>query len=306
MSTTLTHTKKSRALQARAQQLAQLELDYQFHESFLCRESGAEFLSDPPEDVDGTRNSRVPREMPAHLARLCERKLLSVSEERQRFRRMNYAKYRADVLRRKLDVNKPSAEEVARINGLLEIAATDRNEIVTANSRLVISIARKFANELLTFEELLSDGIESLMKAAEKFDFSRGFRFSTYATIAIRHTLLRVRQNWYRDRQRYVLGEELLGEATTARPEPEADEFKAMSEDQHGRLLALIRRLSARDRYVLSRRFGLDGQGPAQTLQSLGEELGICKERVRQLEMRARSKILNLAKECDLLTAESA
>ncbi len=306
MSTTLIRSKKSRALDGRAQQLAQLELDYQFHESFLNRELEGEFLSDPPDEAEGGRNSRLPREMPAHLARLCERKLLSVGEERQRFRRMNYAKYRADVLRRKLDVDKPNAQEVARIERLLEIAAGDRNEIVTANLRLVISIARKFANELLTFEELLSDGIDSLMKAAEKFDFSRGFRFSTYATIAIRHTLLRVRQNWYRDRQRYVLGEELLGEATTARPEPEADEFKTLSEDQHGRLLALIRRLSARDRYVLSRRFGLDGKGPAQTLQSLGEELGICKERVRQLEMRARSKILNLAKECDLMPAESA
>jgi RNA polymerase primary sigma factor len=306
MSTTITRSRKNRALCARAEQLAQLELDYQFHESFLSRELEAEFLSEPPSETDGGRNSRLPREMPAHLARLCERKLLSVAEERHRFRRMNYAKYRADLLRRKLDGNKPIAQQVARIEKLLEIAASDRNEIVTANSRLVISIARKFSNELLTFEELLSDGIDSLMKAVEKFDFSRGFRFSTYATIAIRHTLLRVRQNWYRDRQRYVLGEELLGEATTARPEPEADEIQAMSEDQHGKLLSLIQKLSARDQYVLSRRFGLDGDGPAQTLQSLGEELGICKERVRQLEMRARAKILNLAKECELIPDQTA
>lgn len=294
---------KSRALHARAQQLAQLELNYQFHDSFLNRRSEDEYLAEPPDESESARRSRLPREMPAHLARLCERKLLSVIEERHRFRRMNYAKYRADVLRRKLNTRQPQAEAVQQIDRLLAVAAQDRNEIVAANVRLVISIVKKFANEMLTFDELLSDGIEVLMRAADKFDFSRGFRFSTYATTAIRHTLNRLRHNAYRDRQRLVLGDyELLNK--TAAPAPaETPEAEVSSEQQHVLLNGLVRKLSVRDRYILSRRFGLDGKGPAQTLQSLGEELGICKERVRQLEMRARSKILGFAKENELLAA---
>lgn len=294
---------KNRTFRARGQLLAQLELNYQFHDSFLSRNAEDEFLAEPPDESDSGRRSRLPQDMPAHLARLCEHKLLSVTEERHRFRRMNYAKYRADLLRRKLDARHPQVEEVNQIERLLAVAAQDRNEIVAANVRLVISIVKKFANEMLTFDELLSDGIEVLMRAADKFDFSRGFRFSTYATTAIRHTLHRLRHNTYRDRQRMVLGDYELLDTTAAPPAAESPEGEVLSEQQHDLLSGLVRKLSARDRYILSRRFGLDGKGPAQTLQSLGEELGICKERVRQLEMRARSKILGFAKENELLAA---
>lgn len=301
---TALRTKKHPEIAGRARQLAQLELTYQFHDSFLQRDLEPEFLADPIADESDRRPSRVPRDMPAHLGRLCERKLLSVGEERQRFRRMNYAKYRADVLRRTLDVHTPSRQKVAEIERLLALAARDRDEIVTANLRLVISIARKFVNESLTFDELLSDGIDALLRAAEKFDFSRGFRFSTYATTAIRHTLQRVRQNAYRDRQRFVVGQETLFDNTPSSDEAEATTEEPLTATQRLAIHDLIQRLSTRDQYIITRRFGLDCQ--TQTLQSLSEELGICKERVRQLEMRARSKILSFAQEQHLLPSQSA
>src|SRR4029079_16613700 len=123
-------------------------------------------------------------------------------------------------LRRKLDTRQPQVEEVNQIDRLLAVAAQDRNEIVAANVRLVISIIKKLANEMLTFDELLSDGIDVLMRAADKFDFSRGFRFSTYATTAIRHTLHRLRHNAYRDRDRRLTGDQA---ELADQPEPTDD-----------------------------------------------------------------------------------
>jgi RNA polymerase primary sigma factor len=301
MSVTLKNRPASEGLKSRAQRLAQLELDYRFHESFQRRGAEAEILRDPPASpADGGKSWQPPREMPAHLARMCERKLLSPIEEVQRFRRMNYAKYRADVLRRKLDPQRPLRAEVERIERLLSQSLEDRNQIVTANIRLVVSIAKKFAGGGKTFDELLSEGIETMMRAVDKFDYARGFRFSTYATTALRHALLRSLQTALRDRERLLYGDPAF---LSSVPEPQgADEVPdEQRRARQRRVLArLIRQLDVRERHILARRFGLDAQGACQTLQSLAGELGVCKERVRQLEIRARDKIRALAKHVDL------
>jgi RNA polymerase primary sigma factor len=288
-------------LQRRAEELAKLELEYLFDESFKRRGAEAQMLREL-DAIDGlaAKPWEPGKQMPAHLASLCERKLLSVEEERHRFRRMNFAKYRADLLRRKLNPLDPDCTLVERIEFLIGLALRDRNEIVSANTRLVISIVKKFVGVLKTFDELLSEGIETLLRATEKFDYSRGFRFSTYSTTAVRRTLWRSLQTAQRDRDRMFLRDPF---EITDQPQPQD---ALPDDDRHGHqrrqaLQRLLRRLSQRERFILSRRYGLGADGASQTLQSLARDLGVCKERVRQLEVRAKAKIRVLAEELNLV-----
>jgi len=290
-------------LHSRAERLAKLELEYLFDESFRRRGAESQFLRAPVAENASARAWKPDARMPAHLVRLCERRLLTQEEERQRFRRMNYAKYRADVLRRKLNPAHPDLLLVERIEYLIGLALHDRNEIVTANTRLVIAIVKKFTNVCKTFDELLSEGIETLLRATDKFDYSRGFRFSTYATTAVRRTLYRSLQNAQRDRDRIFTGDQ---SELADQPEPEdtspGDDLCRQQKMQA--LKRLLRRLSQREQYILSRRYGLDANGASQTLQSLAGDLGVCKERVRQLEERAKYKIRSMALELNLALAD--
>ena len=156
-----------------------------------------------------------------------------------------------------------------------------------------------------TFDELLSEGIETLLRATDKFDYTRGFRFSTYATTAVRRTLWRSLQTAQRDRDRMLFSDQLKA---TDQPQPQdAPPVDDLHDQQRRRALpSLLRRLSQRERYILSRRYGLNADGASQTLQSLARDLGVCKERVRQLEVRAKAKIRILVKDLNLIFDDDA
>jgi RNA polymerase sigma factor (sigma-70 family) len=295
----------SGSLQARAERLARLELMYVFDESFTERRSAAELLRDPPAASRPAAPWKPDAQMPAHLVRLCERELLSREEERHLFRRMNFAKYRADLLRRKLDPRAPRQDLVERIEELLALARHDRDEIITANTRLAISIVRKLEAGKPAFDELLSEAIESLLRAVDRFDFARGFRFSTYATTAIRRTLWRALKNRQRDRDRLLLSDpqEIAEQLLCETPSPESEQRDHQRRQALDKLLAS---LSPRERLVVSRRYGLETDGEPQTLQSLAGDLGVCKERVRQIEGQARQKLRAAARALALVADEQA
>lgn len=283
-------TSATTSLQARARSLARLELEYQFHESFHERSAGKFLL-----DLDGTSSkptSAVPAGLPAHLARLCERPLLTAKEEQHRFRRMNYAKYKAQRLCRRLPSRRVHAAVVQRIEKLLALARSDRDAIVCANTRLAISITKRYAGWISTFDELLSEAMETLIRAVDKFDFSRGFRFSTYATTAITRSLQRsLRQA---TRQRRDILDFDFAELAAANTDV-AEEYARKEWDVRRQLLLqLVRKLDPRESFILTGRFGLGAPGHCRTLSSLAKELGVCKERVRQLEMRATEKLRHL------------
>ncbi|QDU31068.1 RNA polymerase sigma factor SigA2 [Anatilimnocola aggregata] len=289
-----------------AHQLAALEPEFMYNAAFRSPRHGREIMAALPLEVDPREQQWQPgKGMPVHLARLCEAKLLKPAEEVALFRRMNYCKYEADRLRRKLNPQRPNRELVHQIEACLLQAKADRDRIVRANLRLVVSIAKKFANPRLAFDDLLSEGIGSLLRAAEKFDYDRGFRFSTYATQAVRRTLCRYLQNSQRDDRRFVNADALLFED---QHEEQTDPALTESrwEDLRRNLKRLLARLDPRERAIIRRRFGLDEQAEVQTLQSLAEELGVCKERVRQLEMRAISKLRTLAEKVKLAPPEEA
>jgi len=118
-------------------------------------------------------------------ARNSKDRLFTHAEETGIFRCYNYCKYKVTQLTRMIADSLDRYAVVERINFYKGIALECRNRIIEANLRLVPRVARQHLGKNLTYEELISDGNNSLMLAVEKFDYCRGTRFSTYGTWAI-------------------------------------------------------------------------------------------------------------------------
>jgi RNA polymerase primary sigma factor len=220
-----------------------------------------------------------------------------------------------------------------------------REKLIEKNLKLVVSIAKKYRGMGLPFGDLIQEGNIGLMKAADKFDPERGWRFATYATWWIRQAVQRAvadkgriirvpvhmgekmrkmarvynelstelardpkdeevaeRLGWNVERVKDV--KSAIPDATSLnRPlssDEDSSELGDFVEDEREsgvasevvreletrRLMESVERLPERQRRVLIRRYGLDGEEPA-TLADLSEELGVSRERVRQLQREA-------------------
>ena len=142
--------------------------------------------------------------LPPYLASLYHTRLLTRDEEQFYFRRMNWLKFRAATLRGELDRRRASLRQIERIEGLLAEADTVKAILITANLRLVVSIAKKFVDATNGFDELVGEGNVALIRSVEKFNFALGNRFSTYATYAIQRHFFRLSHKSRQLRQRFV------------------------------------------------------------------------------------------------------
>ncbi len=246
-------------------------------------------------DVPSKRSAKI-ASMPAHLAGLCERALLTPEQERSMFQRMNYLRFRAHRILEALATSPKKCEQWSfeRAEGLLRAANWHRDNIVQANLRLVMSIVKKFANHQCSFDDLLSDGIIALMRAVEKFDYDRGFRFSTYATQVVRRNSYRLVMERQEERMKitnsvYEPGMDVADDVHS----PTMSEGRWNTLRQH--LGCLLDQLDRREKFIIRARFSLGGHRRVQTLQKLADALGVSKERVRQLEKRAMDKLRLLA-----------
>ena len=286
----------------RARHLLSLEIDCVRNEEFDRPGAAEVILSPMPPDEKPARTVRPPKDLPAYLASLYKVPLLSREQEAHLFRMYNYLKYQADSLRKKIDLDRVRMSDVARVEALLMQANAAKNRIIRANLRLVVSIARKhLPGGPQALFELISDGNVSLMRAVEKFDYARGFKFSTYASWA-------VMKNFARSvpRERYRMGRFQTGQeaaldvaAGLSAYDPNQVSLPEIRES----LNAVLANLSPRERSILVGHYGLNDKGPAFTLEELGRRLGISKERVRQIEIQAFRKLrqLLLPQKSDLL-----
>lgn len=282
-------------LQERFKNLADREIAFIDNDAFRKRTATKTILGSSLDlEFVGELNLKSGVKMPSHMARLCEAPLLTGDEEKTFFRRMNFALYRADKLRSKLPLRRPNSEKMDEVEALLDEATAIKNRIVAANIRLVISIVKQLTSTPTAFEDMLSDGLLAMMRAVEKFNFDLGFRFSTYATMVIRRQLYRSMKNDHRDRTRFPNGESsLLSEHAQQEIEPRIgyNSWLQLNDALEG----MIEKLDDRERLIIRARFGFDTDGKKQTLQSLAKEFGVCKERVRQLEKRAMTKLRTYA-----------
>ena len=160
-------------------------------------------LAAMPESELPTKKSRLPSGLPPYLASLYEVPLLTRKQEAHLFRKMNYLKYKAARFRAKLDPARPKRAIMDRIDRLYDEAVATKNQIIRANLRLVVSIAKRHVGPTQNFFELVSDGNMSLMRAVEKFDYARGNKFSTYASWAIMKNFARTIPDEHRHHDRF-------------------------------------------------------------------------------------------------------
>jgi RNA polymerase primary sigma factor len=284
----------------RAIRILEQTLEYIDNPRFEDRDAAATILAPMPEGPRAATRPRPPAGLPTYLASLYgDAPLLSREQEAHLFRKMNYLKSRTGKLREALDPAHARASDLDEIERLQEEALAVKNEIIRANLRLVVSIAKKRVGPSNNFLELVSDGNMSLIRAVEKFDFARGFKFSTYASWAIIKNFARTipeEKSW---RDRFVTGHEELVEAV-ADPRSDDHEYESDRRLNQETVQGVLGRLDDRERQILVGRFGIGG-AREQTLKQIGKELGITKERVRQIESRAREKLRRLA-ERDRLT----
>lgn len=251
-------------------------------------------------------------------------------------------------------------EEVKLAHRIAEGDQSAKNELVEANLRLVVSLARHYQGCGLSYQDLIQEGNIGLIKAAEKFDVSKGFRFSTYASWWIKQALSRAiadqsrtiripvhmteNINKFKKTERELLSqlnrEPKIKEIAKAMgiSEKQAKEIQSyiveptsldiqvgddddttigsFIEDTHfvnpesayikesnGDVVnAVLDTLSDREANILRLRFGIGGK-KAMTLEEVGKEYGLTRERIRQIEAKALRKLrhpsrANILKEC--------
>jgi RNA polymerase sigma factor (sigma-70 family) len=215
------------------------------------------------------------------------------------FRKMNYLLHRAKLLRDQIDVDHVKASQLDEIERFQDEAQEIKRRLIRANLRLVVSIAKRHVSSNVNLFELISDGNVSLMRAVEKFDYSRGFKFSTYASWAIMKNFARTIPAENTRRDRFVTGQELAFELT---PDQRTIEYEQELSHQrvHSAVEDILKKLDERERQIIVDRYGLsEGEGP-QTLEQVGNKFGVTKERIRQIEARAISKLRQYANEARL------
>lgn len=218
--------------------------------------------------------------------------LLTTAQEKLVFLRYNYARLRAQAAVKKFRAQpgKLAAREVALWYGRVR----DTREIITqANLALVLAMAKRTRMSDVDFGELVSEGNMALLRAVEKFDIARGFKFSTYACRAILKAFSRIAMKNSRYRQAFPTEFDPTMEKSNYQESRRADIEQDAVEELQRIIGSNTAQLSDVEKTVIQARFAVNqGQdASAMTLEEVGRVIGVTKERVRQIQNKALEKL---------------
>ncbi len=206
-------------------------------------------------------------------------------------------------------------------------AKAARERLVESNLRIVVKLAHEYRGRGVSVDDLISEGNLGLIEAAARFDPSRGVRFVTYAVWWVRKFMLGAIRRSAKQRFAPMSGADAFApdlrssaehdftslrrailsldggpasgsgprggqESATSECAPNP-ETQAVDQQLERALRRILEKLPAQERRVLTAHYGLDGS-PPRTLQQIGNEVGMTRERVRQIELRARERMLRL------------
>ncbi len=243
------------------------------------------------------------------------------------------------------------ADEIRLANGIARGCKRSKDRLVEANLRLVVSIAKKYRNRGVSFLDLIQEGNLGLIRAVEKFDWRRGFKFSTYATWWIRQAVqrgvanksrtIRIPVHMVEREQKISRAERELTARLERAPTDEEVAKKAKLSLKHvrevraaaravtsldkpvgqegdtsfGDLIAgestepaeeihvslagsavrsAVETLPDRERAVVKLRYGMNGDRDPKSLEEIGRQLGLTRERVRQIEVESLARLASL------------
>ena len=287
--------------------------------------------------------------MRVYLNEIGRTPLLSAAEEVELSRRIEAGVYAGELLRRhEAGQEKIPAKRRRDLATVAEDGSAAKDHMLRANLRLVVSVAKKFSNRGVPLGDIIQEGNVGLVRAVEKFDYAKGFKFSTYAMWWIRQSIgrglpelartirlpvhvneevakvARARRDLLQTLNRSPEFEEIaeltgltaarvaelsrLGRDPVSLDSPVGDQDDTVFGDllvdtggvttedtvEHramvGQLHELVGRLPEREATIVRLRFGLH-DGKPHTLDEIGRELGLTRERIRQLEKLALSKL---------------
>jgi len=318
-------------------------------EAIPVRETGEDELDDddttPVPDEEAAKAALTSDPVRMYLKEIGRVPLLTAAEEVDLAKRVEAGLFASEKLTmpQKLPVQFERELEVIERDGQLA-----KKRLIEANLRLVVSIAKRYVGRGMLFLDLIQEGNLGLIRAVEKFDYTKGYKFSTYATWWIRQAitraiadqartiripvhmvetinkLIRIQRQLLQDLGREPTPEEIgaememsperVREIQKLAQEPVSLETPIGEEDDSNlgdfiedsdaivpvdaasfillqeQLDAILHTLSEREKKVIQLRFGLS-DGHPRTLEEVGKEFGVTRERIRQIESKTLSKL---------------